>query len=328
MKLGEKIKFIRNLRGMTQKELGLKVGFSPSTADIRIRQYELGKMKPKEDKLELIANALDVPISSLNDIDLSQGAESALLNVLFELERTQGLNVEKVNDRFVLSFNSDAPLCDYYNEGLSAWYYARKKFFPSKELLEDDDIIHDYQIWTQEYPKNTIAENEILSEQVKQLHSVAIETAKASFSIKTIADFIKIFETMFRCEINIIISRNNWISSQTIACMRIRFAHKELLSLKEDAIEAYARFIALIDFFEKNSQSMVNTTSSYDNVSYDEYNILSAPLATALASTVIWMQEHIKAGTFDEDDIQNKYNDDLKTFNVPIEDYIYNIYTK
>ena len=78
MTLGEKIKFARQLKGMTQKELGLMVGFSESTADNRIRQYEMGKMKPKEDKLELIANALGVDIDALTDI----GQDSQPLRLL------------------------------------------------------------------------------------------------------------------------------------------------------------------------------------------------------------------------------------------------------
>ena len=38
MSVGNNIRTIRMLRGMTQKELGLKAGFSSSTADVRIRQ--------------------------------------------------------------------------------------------------------------------------------------------------------------------------------------------------------------------------------------------------------------------------------------------------
>ena len=35
MAIGERIRFIRNLRGMTQKWLGQAVGFPPKTADVR-----------------------------------------------------------------------------------------------------------------------------------------------------------------------------------------------------------------------------------------------------------------------------------------------------
>ena len=39
MAIGERIRFIRNLRGMTQKWLGQAVGFPQKTADIRMAQY-------------------------------------------------------------------------------------------------------------------------------------------------------------------------------------------------------------------------------------------------------------------------------------------------
>ena len=42
MAIGERIRFIRNLRGMTQKYLGTLVGFPEKTADIRMAQYEAG----------------------------------------------------------------------------------------------------------------------------------------------------------------------------------------------------------------------------------------------------------------------------------------------
>lgn len=42
MAIGERIRFMRNLRGMTQRWLGQAVGFPAKTADIRMAQYESG----------------------------------------------------------------------------------------------------------------------------------------------------------------------------------------------------------------------------------------------------------------------------------------------
>ena len=39
MAIGERIRFIRNLRGMTQKWLGISAGLSEKTDDIRMEQY-------------------------------------------------------------------------------------------------------------------------------------------------------------------------------------------------------------------------------------------------------------------------------------------------
>ena len=46
MTFGERLQFIRKHRGLTQKELGLYLGFSENTADIRIAQYELNERVP------------------------------------------------------------------------------------------------------------------------------------------------------------------------------------------------------------------------------------------------------------------------------------------
>jgi len=71
MAIGERIRFIRNLRGMTQKYLGTLAGFPEKTADIRMAQYEAGTRTPKEDLTKALAGALDVSPLALNvpDID-------------------------------------------------------------------------------------------------------------------------------------------------------------------------------------------------------------------------------------------------------------------
>ena len=39
MAIGERINFFRNMRGMTQKYLGMHVGFPEKSADVRLAQY-------------------------------------------------------------------------------------------------------------------------------------------------------------------------------------------------------------------------------------------------------------------------------------------------
>lgn len=48
MAIGERIRFFRNLRGMTQKWLGQAVGFPQKTADIRVwRSMSQAQERPK-----------------------------------------------------------------------------------------------------------------------------------------------------------------------------------------------------------------------------------------------------------------------------------------
>lgn len=55
MTIGERIKRVRMKRGMTQKELGIALGFPDRSADVRIAQYESGSRTPKEDLIRQIA---------------------------------------------------------------------------------------------------------------------------------------------------------------------------------------------------------------------------------------------------------------------------------
>ena len=92
MAIGERIRFIRNLRGMTQKYLGTLVGFPEKTADIRMAQYEAGTRTPKEELTKALAGALDVSPLALDvpDIDSYFG----LMHTLFALEDRYGLTIE------------------------------------------------------------------------------------------------------------------------------------------------------------------------------------------------------------------------------------------
>ena len=65
MSVGENIKKFRLEKGWTQKKLGEEC--EPKIAESTIRRYELGKLNPKLETLQKIADALDVPVYILDD---------------------------------------------------------------------------------------------------------------------------------------------------------------------------------------------------------------------------------------------------------------------
>ena len=95
MAIGERIRFIRNLRGMTQKYLGMQIGFDEKTADVRMAQYESGTRTPKENYVTEIANALGVSPKALDlpDIDSYVG----LAHTLFALEDLYGIGIGEID---------------------------------------------------------------------------------------------------------------------------------------------------------------------------------------------------------------------------------------
>lgn len=60
MTVGQRMKRIRQYRGMTQKQLGILLGFPENTADVRIAQYESGTRTPKEAVIKKLADLLSV----------------------------------------------------------------------------------------------------------------------------------------------------------------------------------------------------------------------------------------------------------------------------
>ena len=60
---GEKLRYLRRKNNLTQKELGMAVGFPENTVDVRIAQYETNVRMvrmPREELLKKIAQVLGV----------------------------------------------------------------------------------------------------------------------------------------------------------------------------------------------------------------------------------------------------------------------------
>ena len=146
MAIGERIRFFRNLCGMTQKYLGQVVGFPEKTADIRMAQYESGSRTPKADLTNNLANVFGVSTSALTvpDIDSYNG----LMHTLFTLEDRYGLTIEKTENGVSMYADprkgSDAA---ELSEMLNAWA-------EQSENYHNGDINRDeYDKWRYNYPK-------------------------------------------------------------------------------------------------------------------------------------------------------------------------------
>ena len=146
MAIGERIRFFRNLRGMTQKYLGQVVGFPEKTADIRMAQYESGSRTPKADLTNNLANVFGISTNALTvpDIDSYNG----LMHTLFTLEDRYGLTVDTGENGVSLRVDprkgKDAA---ELSEILTAWAEQAERLRNGKINRED------YDKWRYNYPK-------------------------------------------------------------------------------------------------------------------------------------------------------------------------------
>ena len=138
MAIGERIRFFRNLRGMTQKYLGQAVGFPEKTADIRMAQYESGSRTPKAELTENLAGALGVsPLAlSVPDIDSYLG----LMHTLFALEDIYGMKIDKLDDEVCIRLDKNRGT-SYISllERFTAWQKEAEKYRNGEISKEEYD---------------------------------------------------------------------------------------------------------------------------------------------------------------------------------------------
>ena len=169
MAIGERIHFFRKMRGMTQKYLGMLMGFPERSADVRMAQYETGSRTPKADLTRALANAFDVSPNALTipDIDTDIG----LMHTLFALEDLRGLTIGKLDGEICLRLDKSKGTT-YLSmfEMLSAWAEQAEKL-KTGEITKED-----YDRWRYNYPQydttqkwGKILSKEISDTLVKQL---------------------------------------------------------------------------------------------------------------------------------------------------------------
>ena len=146
MAIGERIHFLRILRGMTQKYLGMAVGFPERTADVRMAQYETGTRTPKADLTAALAHTLDVSPRALNVPDID--SDIGLMHTLFALEDLRGLKISEVDGEICLRLDKGAGhTYDDMVKMLTAWWQQAAK-------LEAGEIIkEEYDQWRYRYPE-------------------------------------------------------------------------------------------------------------------------------------------------------------------------------
>ena len=146
MAIGERIHFFRTMRGMTQKYLGMALGFPEKSADVRLAQYENGSRTPKEHVTAALAKVLDVSPKALDVPDID--SYSGLMHTLFTLEDRYSLEVCECDDEVHLRVNfrkgRDA---DQLHLMLAAWGKVAAKL-KAGEITQEE-----YDRWRYRYPE-------------------------------------------------------------------------------------------------------------------------------------------------------------------------------
>ncbi|MCR4815307.1 MAG: helix-turn-helix domain-containing protein [Lachnospiraceae bacterium] len=159
-RIGDRIRTIRSAKGLSQAELGTKIGLN---AD-RVQKYENGARKPKPEMIKKLAQALGVETIALTDpnteTDLGfmyaffsnedfYGLEVTIIEK--EDEKLKKLGATLIDKKMAIIFNSDR-----LNRDLRFWMEKQTEFKKNIELAtteeEKDTIKNEYKNWKWNYP--------------------------------------------------------------------------------------------------------------------------------------------------------------------------------
>ena len=145
MAIGNRIRFFRKRKGLTQKQLGEMLGFMGKTSDVRMAQYEAEARTPKANLISAMASIFGVSPRSISvpDIDSYTG----LMHTLFALEDMYGITITKLDGELCLHldkfFGSDyLTLFDYFE----AWNEQADRLRSGESTKEE------YDKWRYNYP--------------------------------------------------------------------------------------------------------------------------------------------------------------------------------
>lgn len=139
---GKKLKELRLLRGLTQKELAIKSDLT----DAAIRNYELGNRSPSREQMRKIASALECDISAL--IEHEPVSNFEIFQIIFDYE-------ELLKLRPLIEEGTEALISQdmNFNDFLKEWDEMRKKHY-NGEITDEE-----FKNWKLSYPKKSRLKN-------------------------------------------------------------------------------------------------------------------------------------------------------------------------
>ncbi|MDD3138403.1 MAG: helix-turn-helix transcriptional regulator [Lachnospiraceae bacterium] len=145
MAIGQRIKFFRNRKGMTQKYLGEILGFLGKTSDVRMAQYESEARVPKAELIKEMAGVFDVSTHALNvpDIDTYLG----LMHTFFALEDMYGLKIGEIDGEICLHLDKSVTAPGSTLDDMFRSWQAQSARLEAGEISKEE-----YDAWRYKYP--------------------------------------------------------------------------------------------------------------------------------------------------------------------------------
>lgn len=322
MTLGDKIRTYRNLKGWTQKKLGLEVGFSAATADSRIRKYEKNLMAPKEEIRNKLANALDIDLEAISDIKITSYVD--LMHIFFELEEKYSMDIIKKEGKTYLTFDDNNKDTATLISFLNLWHNKKNTLVTDEQDLSDNQNTN-YLLWKSHFSKNiTEYYNDKKSEINLFYKPFVSEIQKKSVHAKKTSEITRLFREII--EAGMYVSVTTKSIGTGITAQGFTFVVNELLNPANDKCTSlfakflyeYNHFIELgADCFTEMQMTDKSLTRTYF-VPVSSFSIITSQVNMLLD----FREKKDNQTDFSIDSFESDFKDSLEIYNNNIEDDI------
>ena len=272
MTVGEKIRYYRVLKNLTQKELGELVLPHKKNSDARINQYERNLAAPKDEIRGKIADVLDVDIEALSDVETE--SDEDFMYVLFELEEKKDLQIYKDEEgRIHIVFAEPSNENRYKNEKLITYLsFWEMEFAKSKANKEE---VQNYKHWKARFKTILSKYTEEKREEIEKHYETKKSEEKnhISYSIET-SDFVTLLRLL--SEAGFILSTKR-ITDDLYGAYGFVFMVEEVLNPpSETAEKLFAKFLLELDRFNEiagdcddaKCESIISLTNNNLEITY------------------------------------------------------------
>ena len=208
-----------------------------------MRKYESDAMAPKAEIRTKIAEALNIDMEAISDIEVSSFAD--IMYVLFELEEEYGLKIEKKDGKTAIVFDDSdkdiEPLISY----LTAWKDKKDSITDDS----DEEKRHDYEVWKSHFVSDLDDYYGKKEKEITDNYKKVVSAYKGPYA-ETSSDVVILLRKMV--ESGMTLSTRTKHISHGILANGFTFKANELLNPpSEESKKLFAQFLAELNHWEK-----------------------------------------------------------------------------
>ena len=327
MTLGEKIKKYRLMKNLTQKDLGIKVGFSASTADSRIRKYEKDIMAPKNDIRQKIADALDIDLSALSEINIESYED--IMQILFLFEENLGMEIERKDGKTHLIFDDNNKDIEKFISYLYIWHSQKKNLISTSDTISTEEM-YKYKIWKSRFPKDINAYWNKQLDDLDQLYAPLVKkSASKNKKITLLSEFLLQIRKLIQSGVSI--ETNVKLSGTGQAALVLGFYLPEILNTNnKERLLHFADYIYNLETLHSYGMLIDRQILTKEKGTQVIYSLQLSPLS-AFKSTIDkishFENDIANKNDWDIESFESQFKSDLKMYDMNLKEEIEHFYS-